>query len=75
MDRYAFPHDLLRAQTAWYVTYEELATSPSKAVAAHRRRLLPLSRAIAGHPYWQTSAGTRAARMALKELARTEARL
>ncbi|MFB7198265.1 DUF2625 family protein [Streptomyces sp. NPDC056240] len=47
MDRYAFPHDLLRAQTAWYVTHERLATGPSTAartssapggvVPAHRR--------------------------------------
>ncbi|GAX57150.1 hypothetical protein SO3561_08720 [Streptomyces olivochromogenes] len=32
-----------------------------------------LSRRIAGHPYWQTAAGTPAARMALKELARAKA--
>jgi hypothetical protein len=29
---------------------------------------------IAGHPYWQTPAGTPAARMALKELARIQVR-
>lgn len=47
--------------------------NPSPAAAAHRRRLLDLSRLLAGHPYWQTTAGTPAARKALKELARTKA--
>ncbi|MCX5387294.1 hypothetical protein [Streptomyces sp. NBC_00083] len=66
-----FPSDLVEAQTAWYATYWELATAaPAVSTAAHRRRLQELSRRIAGHPYWQTPAGTPAARMALKELAR-----
>ncbi|MCX5441382.1 hypothetical protein OHB53_08365 [Streptomyces sp. NBC_00056] len=73
MDRH-FPSDLLKAQTSWYVTYEQLATGPLDDAAAQRRRLLRLSRLIAGHPYWTTSAGTPAARMALKEIARTKAR-
>ncbi|QIB49480.1 hypothetical protein [Streptomyces aureoverticillatus] len=70
MDRHTFPADLLQTQTAWYVTYEQLATAPGNGAAAHRRRLLQLSRLIAAHPYWQTPAGTPAARVALKEAAR-----
>ncbi|WP_406423133.1 hypothetical protein OH809_07580 [Streptomyces sp. NBC_00873] len=62
------------AQTAWYATYQELAdTSPAHDTATHRRRLQELSRRIAGHPYWQTAAGTPAAWMALKKLARAKA--
>ncbi|GAA0611809.1 hypothetical protein [Streptomyces crystallinus] len=70
MDRYAFPHDLLAAQTAWYAVYEQLATT-ADGDTTHRRRLLELSRRITAHPYWQSPAGTPAARVALKELART----
>ncbi|MFF4186336.1 hypothetical protein ACFYZ9_24455 [Streptomyces sp. NPDC001691] len=70
MDRPAFPHDLLKAQTTWYVTYKQLAAGPADGAAVHRRQLLRLSRLIAAHPYWQTPAGTPAARVALKEAAR-----
>ncbi|MEU2561360.1 hypothetical protein ABZ626_18795 [Streptomyces longispororuber] len=73
MNGHTFPTDLLEAQTAWYITYRQLATAAPGAGAAHRRRLLRLSRLITSHPYWQTSAGTPAARMALKELARESA--
>lgn len=74
MNANTFPQELVEAQTAWYATYWQLAnTSPANGTAAHRRRLQELSRRIAGHPYWQTPAGTPAARMALKELARAEA--
>ncbi|MEO3978002.1 hypothetical protein [Streptomyces sp. CAU 1734] len=68
-----FPTDLLETQTAWYRAYRHLAetaTSTSGA-GAHRRRLLTLSARIAAHPYWDTSAGTPAARVALKEAARS----
>ncbi|MFH9068372.1 hypothetical protein [Streptomyces alboflavus] len=71
MHRHRFPNDLLEAQTAWYVTYRGLATAPAASTTSLRRRLLRLSRLIAGHPYWQTSAGTPAARVALKEQALT----
>ncbi|MFF3558231.1 hypothetical protein ACFYXL_33010 [Streptomyces tsukubensis] len=67
-----FPADLLETQTAWYRTYRHLAenaTNPS-GTAAHRRQLLTLSARIAAHPYWDTPAGTPAARVALKETAR-----
>ncbi|MET7843654.1 hypothetical protein ABZT45_34635 [Streptomyces sp. NPDC005356] len=75
MDDTTFPRDLVEAQTAWYDTYWQLAsTAPTTGTAAHRRRLQELSRHIAGHPYWQTSAGTPAAGMALKEIARMKAR-
>ncbi|GGO55447.1 hypothetical protein GCM10012287_46740 [Streptomyces daqingensis] len=75
MDANAFPHDLLEAQTAWYATYWRLANAASdQGTTGHRRRLQQLSRLIADHPYWQTPAGTPAARMALKELARTHVR-
>ncbi|MER5757357.1 hypothetical protein [Streptomyces sp. NPDC002088] len=74
MDANTFPSELVEAQSAWYATYRELAnTSPAHGTAAHRRRLQELSRHIAGHPYWQSPAGTPAARMALKELARAKA--
>lgn len=74
MDRHTFPSDLLEYQTAWYVTYAQLASAPpTNGGAARRRRLLRLSQVIAGHPYWQTRAGTPAARVALKELAYTRA--
>ncbi|MGA4842090.1 hypothetical protein [Streptomyces sp. G45] len=71
MHRHTFPDDLLEAQTAWYVTYGQLATAPSASSASLRRRLLRLSRQIVGHPYWRTPAGTPAARVALKERALT----
>ncbi|GAA1376756.1 hypothetical protein ACFPK5_00810 [Streptomyces beijiangensis] len=70
MTRHAFPPDLMEAQAAWYLTYDRLATGPQDGTAGHRRRLLDLSRHIAAHPYWQTPAGTPAARVALKEMAR-----
>ncbi|WP_406346441.1 hypothetical protein [Streptomyces sp. NBC_00648] len=73
MDRYAFPHDLLMAQTAWCAVYGQLATT-AEGGAAHRRQLLELSRRITAHPFWQTPAGTPAARVALKELPRTQVR-
>ncbi|MFD9004202.1 hypothetical protein ACFV0T_25135 [Streptomyces sp. NPDC059582] len=74
MDATSFPSDLVQAQTAWYATYRALANAPTAhGTAAHRRRLQELSRLIAGHSYWQTPAGTPAARMALKEHARQQA--
>ncbi|WP_331726444.1 hypothetical protein [Streptomyces uncialis] len=72
MSRHTFPTDLLETQTAWYRTYRqlaEIAATPSGA-AAYRRRLLALSARIAAHPYWDTPAGTPAARVSLKEAAR-----
>ena len=74
MDADAFPRDLLEAQRDWYVTYWRLANATSShGTTEHRRRLQQLSRRIAGHSYWQTSAGTPEVRMALKELARAQA--
>ncbi|MBC9717715.1 hypothetical protein H9Y04_34805 [Streptomyces sp. TRM66268-LWL] len=73
MDRPRFPDDLLAAQTAWYATYERLVTVQDTGAAAHRRHLLVLSRRIAAHPFWQTPAGTPAARVELKELGRRRA--
>ncbi|ATM24860.1 hypothetical protein SMD44_p20077 (plasmid) [Streptomyces alboflavus] len=69
MHQRRFPDDLLETQTAWYVTYRDLATAPTASTASLRRRLLRLSQQIAGHHYWQTPAGTPAARVALKEQA------
>ncbi|MGD6757312.1 hypothetical protein [Streptomyces sp. BH105] len=75
MDAALFPADLLEDQTAWYVTYWQLAEAPpAHGTAVRRRRLQELSGRIAAHTYWTTPAGTPAARMALKELARTAAR-
>jgi len=69
---HTFPRDLVEAQADWYATYWLLADpSSANATAAHRRRLQQLSTRIAAHPYWQTPAGTPAARLALKEIART----
>ncbi|MEU8825142.1 hypothetical protein [Streptomyces sp. NPDC048636] len=69
-----FPADLLEAQTDWYRAYWQLAhADPAASTAAGRQRLQELSARIAGHPYWQGPAGTPAARMELKDLARREA--
>ncbi|MEU0688377.1 hypothetical protein [Streptomyces uncialis] len=70
--QHSFPADLLESQVAWYITYGRLADSTvtGTGVAACRRRLLALSARIAAHPYWDTRAGTPAARVALKETAR-----
>ena len=73
MTRHSFPEDLVATQTAWYVTYGRLANEHNSGASEQRRRLLQLSRQIARHRFWQTPAGTPAARVALKELARAEA--
>ncbi|MFD9003656.1 hypothetical protein ACFV0T_22210 [Streptomyces sp. NPDC059582] len=74
MDATSFPRDRVQAQTAWYATYRDLAHTPAThGTASQRRRLQELSRQIAAHPYWHGPAGTPAARMALKELARQQA--
>lgn len=73
MTRHPFPSDLVEAQTAWYVTYGRLASEDSERTAEQRRRLLQLSQRISGHAFWQSPAGTPAARVALKSLARAEA--
>lgn len=73
MSQHDFPLDLVEAQTAWYRTYWQLADSGQRAsTTRNRRRLQELSKQIAGHPYWCGPAGTPAARMELKELARRE---
>ncbi|MFE0381808.1 hypothetical protein ACFW1M_41055 [Streptomyces inhibens] len=72
MDRDRFPSDLLKDQTAWYITYDDLAVTPAGSQTAARRRLLELSRRVAGHPFWKTPAGTPAAQVALKEIARAQ---
>ncbi|MFI1198017.1 hypothetical protein K2224_21195 [Streptomyces sp. BHT-5-2] len=76
MTNYAFPSDLVRAQSAWYAAYQELAAEESPArTAVLRRRLQRLSVQIATHPYWADIPGhAPAARMALKELAWQELR-
>ncbi|MBC9719246.1 hypothetical protein H9Y04_42715 [Streptomyces sp. TRM66268-LWL] len=73
MTRHPFPSDLVETQTAWYVTYRRLANEDNGGAAEQRRRLLQLSQRIAGHVFWRSAAGTPAARVALKELARAEA--
>ncbi|MFE2500162.1 hypothetical protein [Streptomyces scopuliridis] len=52
-----FPQDLLQAQLEWTRTYEELAEPRSGNLTALRRRLLRLSRTIAGHPHVQARGG------------------
>ncbi|WP_037886898.1 hypothetical protein [Streptomyces viridochromogenes] len=73
MTRHSFPADLVATQTDWYVTYGQMATESSSGAAEQRRRLLQLSQRIADHAFWRSPAGTPAARVALKELARAEA--
>ncbi|MYX18385.1 hypothetical protein GTY67_34515 [Streptomyces sp. SID8374] len=74
MDATSFPRDLMEDQTAWYVTYSQLATaSANQSPTAGRSRLQELSRRIAAHLYWGTPAGTPRARMELKEAARAAA--
>lgn len=69
---HTFPSDLLETQTAWYRTYRHLAetATSTSGTAAHRRTMIALSARIAAHPYWDTPAGTPAARVTLKETAR-----
>ncbi|MFI6063586.1 hypothetical protein [Streptomyces sp. NPDC051286] len=70
MSSYAFPDDLLKAQRAWYATYQQLAEeqNPSQSTVL-RRSLQRLSVRISTHPYWATIPGRApAARMALKQL-------
>ncbi|MEJ8646692.1 hypothetical protein WKI65_01075 [Streptomyces sp. MS1.AVA.3] len=69
MTPYAFPDDLLRAQSDWYTAYRQLAQeeNPSQTTVL-RRTLQRLSVRIATHPYWATIPGRApAARMALKQ--------
>ncbi|MFH8466002.1 hypothetical protein [Streptomyces sp. NPDC017991] len=70
MDHDHFPDDLLKDQTAWYLAYDELARDSARSQTDARRRLLELSRRIAGQAFWRTPDGTPAARVALKEIAR-----
>ncbi|MEK2473922.1 MULTISPECIES: hypothetical protein [Streptomyces] len=71
MTDYAFPADLVQAQSAWYAAYRQLAAEESPArTTVLRRRLQRLSVEIATHPYWADIPGhAPAARMALKEMA------
>ncbi len=43
-----FPSDLLEAQTDWHATHERRAASPPDGGAAHRGRLVHLSRLFEG---------------------------
>ncbi|MCE4945725.1 MULTISPECIES: hypothetical protein [Streptomyces] len=70
MTHYAFPDDLVQAQSAWYAAYQQLAAedSPVRATVL-RRRLQRLSVQIATHPYWADIPDQApAARIALKEM-------
>ncbi|WP_189105932.1 hypothetical protein [Streptomyces camponoticapitis] len=72
MDAHSLPEDLVKARRAFTATYEALAAPcPGQDRAALRRRLLRLSVRIWWHPYWTTSRTGPAARVRLRELART----
>ncbi|MQY14626.1 hypothetical protein SRB5_47950 [Streptomyces sp. RB5] len=65
-----FPDDLLRAQRDWYTVYRLLAhAAPGTPTTALRRRMYQLSVRVAAHPFWDTEAGTPAARVRLKQAA------
>ncbi|MDT0307307.1 hypothetical protein RM780_10065 [Streptomyces sp. DSM 44917] len=72
-----FPHDLIRDQHAWNVTYAELAVAGPSTYAALRRRLIWLSCRIAVHPFWaadQSRAAWGELRRRVREAERREAR-
>ena len=71
MDASDFPDDLVRTQQAWNATYRALAAPGPRNTTALRRRLLRLSVRLWWHPYWSTAPSVPAARMQLRELART----
>ncbi|GAA0594053.1 hypothetical protein [Streptomyces crystallinus] len=74
MATFPFPRDLVTAQMAWYDAYRQLTQPAPGGTAAARRRLQRLSVLIAAHPYWGPTGPSPAARMALREHARREAR-
>lgn len=71
MDSTAFPPDLVQAQRDWNTTYRALAAPRPPDSTALRRRLLRLSVRLWWHPYWNTVPSVPAARMELRQLARS----
>lgn len=69
MERFPFPHDLVRAQQEWHDTYRALARPrPRPRRATELRRLLTLSVRIYWHPFWSTPLSrTPAARVVLRQ--------
>ncbi|MFF8967094.1 hypothetical protein ACF1BK_30575 [Streptomyces globisporus] len=69
MERFPFPHDLVRAQQEWHDVYRALAQPRPRHATELRRRLVLLSVRIHWHPFWSTPAGwTPAARVELRRL-------
>ncbi|MFE7749163.1 hypothetical protein [Streptomyces sp. NPDC057428] len=73
MDVSTFPHELVQAQRDWNAVYAELARPRVRRSTELRRTLLRLSVWIRWHPYWTTSGAGPAARVRLREAARTHA--
>ncbi|WP_327112274.1 hypothetical protein OG206_04165 [Streptomyces sp. NBC_01341] len=72
MDDSTFPHELVQAQRDWNAAYAELARPRvRRSTTEVRRTLLRLSAWIRWHPYWTTSGAGPAARVRLREAART----
>ncbi|WP_329042056.1 hypothetical protein OHT61_28125 [Streptomyces sp. NBC_00178] len=71
MDDSTFPLELVQAQREWNAAYEELARPRARRSTELRRTLLRLSVWIRWHPYWATSGAGPAARVRLREAART----
>ncbi|MFF4242959.1 hypothetical protein ACFYY2_00600 [Streptomyces sp. NPDC001822] len=71
MDGSVFPHELVQAQRDWNTAYAELARPRARRSTELRRTLLRLSVWIQWHPYWTTSGAGPAARVRLREAART----
>ncbi|MEU6993987.1 hypothetical protein ABZ953_25455 [Streptomyces sp. NPDC046465] len=65
--RHTIPHELIRTQREWTLTYEKLADQPGRTVL--RRRLIHLTARLHFHPCLRDPA----ARMRLRRLARCRA--
>ncbi|WP_309031532.1 hypothetical protein [Streptomyces alfalfae] len=72
MEQRPFPLDLIQTQSAWSATYRALAAvGPGDGTVTLRRRLLRLSTQLWWHPYWALPGSGPAARVDLREPARS----
>ncbi|MFJ3235819.1 hypothetical protein [Streptomyces sp. NPDC086787] len=69
MEYHPFPDDLVQLQVAWHRAYAALAAPHPAGYTLLRRRLLILSGRLLEHPYWNSPAGTPAARVELRHQA------
>ncbi|MFF5428110.1 MULTISPECIES: hypothetical protein [Streptomyces] len=73
MEQQPFPLDLIQTQSAWSATYRTLAAvGPGAGTVTLRRRLLRLSTQLWRHPYRAVPGSGSAARIELREQARSE---